>query len=201
MDRNALLGIVGVVAIGIVGALLFLSPQEKNPVVIEQKMQQRQASQEDVDIEIEQQESSSKIVMQKEKRKKSVSKKKRDPSIKAATIDHYHTYLIQLIDENPEDRDIKLEKDPNSYRYVDGKVDGKEFVMRVPKAVVDRPGIKLKITNLKTKEHTIVDASFLSELDSLPRGGSFHVDIDTKNPNNVQTQAELPDEYSPFPSF
>jgi len=73
--------------------------------------------------------------------------------------------------------------------------------MRVPVAMIDKPGIKLKITDLKTKKTKTINASFLSELDSIPRGGSLRVDLDFNDPKDIRTEAKLPDENPPFPGM
>ncbi len=198
MDRNLLLGILGIVAVGVVGAVMVIAPEEPS-TRLEVTKEQSLSSSSDVSIHIQSQSSSSSQTVKRSQKSSKASKP--DPSIKAAAVDHYHTYLIQLIDKNPEDRDIQITKDPKSYVYVDGKVDGKDFVMKVPKAIVDRPGIELKITNLKTKKVTTIDASFLAEIDSMPPRGSFRVKLNTQNPEDIQTEMEPPEEYPPFPTM
>ena len=199
MNKNVLLGAVATLAIIVVGGLLFFSPGENiQPIKSTSKMQQT-TKQDNVNVVYH--EKSQKRSTQTKKQPPKKAKKKIDSTIKAATIDHYNNYLIQLIDKNPEDKDLKLENKPGTYVYVEGKVDGKQYVLKVPKAVVTRPGIKLKITDLKTRKSMELDASFLSEAATLPRGSTFRADIDTQNPNNVQTDIELPEENPPFPTF
>ena len=199
MNKNVLLGAVAALAIVVVGVLLFFSPDSSvQPMESSSKTEQPKTKQ---NIDVIYHEKSQKKSTQIKKQSPKKAKKKVDPTIKAAAIDHYHKYLIQLIDENPEDKDLKLENKPGTYVYVEGKVDGKEYVLKVPKSVVTRPGIKLKITDLKTKKSTELDASFLSEAASLPIGSTFRANIDTRNPNSVQTDVELPEENPAFPTF
>ena len=118
--------------------------------------------------------------------------KKIDPTIKAAAIDHYNTYLIQIIDDNPEDKNITLQKDPKTYTYIRGKIEGKQFTLRLPKAILEKPGIQLKITNLQTKETKLFKADFLAEVASLPEGGNYYLNIDLTGAGNIQTETRLP---------
>ncbi len=198
MNKNVLLGAVAALALVLVGGLLFFSPSESvKPIESVSKTQQPKTEQ-NVDVVYHEKKQEGNVQTKKQPLKK--AKKKVDPTIKAATIDHYNNYLIQLIDENPEDKDLKLESKPGTYVYVEGKVDGKEYVLKVPKTVITRPGIKLKITDLKTRKSTELDASFLSEAASLPIGSTFKANIDTQNPSSVQTSIELPEENPPFPT-
>jgi len=199
MDKNILLGIVMALAIGVVGVLFSFSPKENIQVIkstseISQKMKQNN----NIDVVYHGKSQKSTQIEQHTQKK---SSKKIDPTIKAATIDHYNNYLIQLIDENPEDKDLKLENEPGTYMYIEGKVNGKQYVLKVPKSVLDRPGIKIRVTDLKTKKITEIDASFLSEAVSLPVDSTFKADIDTNNPENVRTTVELPEENPPFPTL
>lgn len=199
MNKSVLWGAVIVLTI-MVGGLLFFSPQE-NMQFKELSFKEQQLSKVKQNIAIDYHKSSSAKGIEVKKETQHKDEKKVDSSIKAATIDHYNKYLIQLIDKNPKDKDLKLENKPGTYVYVEGKVDGKQYVLRVPKSVITRPGIKLKITDLKTKKSTELDASFLSEAAFLPTGSTFRANIDTQNPNDVQTDIELPEENPPFPTF
>ncbi|SMC10184.1 hypothetical protein [Nitratiruptor tergarcus] len=197
MSKNiVILGIGAAVLILGLGIFLYSPKNDTSPLT---SMKQTSTNSVEEDITIKKQTKSSSSI--KKEKKKAKPQRKIDPSIKAATIDHYHTYLIQVVDENPEDRNIKLEKDPSSYTYIEGKVSGKEFVMRVPKVVLDKPDVKLRITHLETKESKTLDASFLSEAASLEQGSQFRVDIDFDHPDNIQTQTKMPEERSPFPGI
>jgi hypothetical protein len=203
MNKNFVIIGIGAAALLVVLGLFLFSP--KSDISSLQPLEQTSASSasKHLSITIKEHEKMASAIKTTKKKAESKKrpKKKRDPSIKAATIDHYHTYLIELIDKNPEDRDIKLQKEPDTYTYIEGKVSGKEFVMRVPKAVLDKPGVKLKIVDLKTKKSKMIDASFLSEAASLPRGSQFRVDIDFDHPDNIQTDTKLPEEHPAFPGL
>ena len=199
MNKNVFLGAVAALAVVVVGGLLFFSPESSvQPMEFLSKMQQPKTKQ---NVDVVYHEKSQKKSAQTKKQSPKKAKKKVDPTIKAATIDHYNNYLIQLIDENPEDKDLKLENKPGTYVYIEGKVNGKQYVLKVPKNVLDRPGIKLRITNLKTRNTTEIDASFLSEAASLSVDSTFRANIDTNNPENIQTAVELPEENPPFPTL
>lgn len=201
MNKSVLLGIIVVLAIMLVAILIFFSP-EKNLQSIEfiSKNQQPAIKQNNNIIYQEKHKYPIESVQSSKKDKKGTFKKV-DPTIKAATIDHYNSYLIQLIDENPQDRDVHLvDNQPNSYIYVDGKVNGKEYVLKVPRAILNSSGIKLRITNLKTKKVTEIDAAFLSEAAALPSGATFRANIDTKT-KDVVTDVDLPEENPPFPTL
>jgi len=191
MNKNLLLVALGAVAVAVVGALVFVAPDDSS-LIFEETKEQLIAQKNNVAIEFQTQKP--KEQKSQQKIQKSVPKKKRDHTIKSVSIDHYRNYLIQLIDDNPEDKDIQLKSDPASYRYIEGKVDGKQFVMKVPKELIDRPGVKLKITNLKTRKTTTMDASFLAELNSISEKGRLKVDIDTASAS-VQTHLK---EYDPY---
>ena len=203
MNKNIVLLGLGAIALVLVGALFLFSPQKEHVSLTQPLSSQTSKNRENIDITY--QKENPKTGDNKSSKHQDIKSKpkpkKIDPSIKATTIDHYNTYLIQLIDKNPEDKDLKIENKPGSYVYVEGKVDGKEYVLKVPKAVATRPGIKLKITNLKTKKSIELDASFLSESASLPIGSTYRANIDTHNPNNIQTDIELPEENPAFPTF
>ena len=198
MNKNLLFGGIALIAVAIVAGLLLWEPEAKTPSFGNTAV--KEEAKETPQIAIKEKKEQ-KVRTAASSSKPAKPKKKIDPRIKAATIDHYNTYLIQLIDDNPADKDIHITKDPNSYKYVEGKISGKEFVMRVPVAVIDKPGIKLKITDLKTKKTKTIDASFLSELDSIPQGGSLRVDLDFNDPQDIRTEAKLPDENPPFPGM
>ena len=197
MNKNLLLSFLagGVL---VVAVLMFFSPTNtamQQPITPQQKAQ---TSSQTTIIKIQQ---NSSAFSQPSKKQQPHQKKIVDPAIKAATIDHYNTYLIQLIDENPKDKDIQLQKDSESYQYIEGTINGKQFVLRAPKAVLDRSNIKLKITELKTKATKIIDASFLNEAAALPKGSQFQVNIDLKHPNDIQTNIKGPENNPPFPTF
>ena len=197
MNKNVLLGAVAALAIVIVAELLFFSSKSSlQPMNSSLKMQQLEREQ---NVNVVYSEKSQKQNVQTKKQFLKEASKKVDPTIKAATIDYYNNYLIQLIDENPEDRDLKLENKPGTYTDIEGKVNGKQYVLKVPK--IDRSGIKIRITDLKTKKITEIDASFLSEVVSLPEGSTFRANIDIRNPENIQTSVELPEENPPFPTL
>ena len=204
MNKNIVLLGLGAIAFVLVGGLFLFSPQKEHVLLLTQSLSSQTSTNKE-NITITYQKENQKSNDDQHSKYHNITSKPRpkkiDLSIKAATIDHYHTYLIQLIDKNPEDKDLRLENKPDSYVYVEGKVDGKEYVLRVPKAVATRPGIKLKITNLKTKKSVELDASFLSESASLPIGSTYRANIDTRNPNNIQTDIELPEENPAFPTF
>ena len=200
MNKNVLLGAVAALAVVVVGGLLFFSPEEKiQPTIKSTSKIEEKTEQDNINIIYHEKIQKSSVQIAKQSPKKAPEKV--DPTIKASTIDHYNNYLIQLIDKNPEDRELRLENKSNTYIYVEGKVDGKEYVLKVPKTVITRPGIKLKITDLKTKKSTELDASFLSEAASLPIGSTFKANIDTQHPSSVQTSVKLPEENPPFPTF
>ena len=199
MNKNVFLGAVAALAMVVVGWLLFFSPKSSvQPIKSSLKMQQLEREQ---NVNVVYSEKSQKQNVQTKKQFLNEASKKVEPTIKAATIDHYNNYLIQLIDENPKDRNLKLENKPGTYTYIEGKINGKQYVLKAPKSVLDRPGIKIRITDLKTKKITEIDASFLSEAVSLPKGSTFRANIDTRNPENIQTSVELPEENPPFPTL
>ena len=200
MNKNVLLGAVAALAVVVVGGLLFFSPEEKIQPTIKSTSKIEEKTEQD-NINIVYHEKIQKNSMQTAKQSPQKAPEKVDPTIKAATVDHYNNYLIQLIDENPEDKNLELEKKPDAYIYVEGKVNGKQYVLKAPRTVIVRPGIKLRITDLKTKKRVELDASFLSEAASLPVGSTFRANIDTQNPSSVQTSIELPEENPPFPTF
>jgi hypothetical protein len=201
MNKNVFLTLLTILALFIIAGLFFFIPQQtatqSKPLSNHQTSSASPISH--INIKMEKISSHNSAIKQSSSTS-TVHSKERNSSIKAATIDHYNQYLIQLIDENPEDQNIMLQKDPSTYMYIEGKVEGKQFVLRTPKAVIDRPNIKLKVTNLKTKKSKVIDASFLSEAATLPDRGRFHIDIDLKT-NSVQTKVEEPEEYPPFPTF
>ena len=176
MNKNLLLIILGAAALAVVGALVLVTP-EGDGFVFEKRVSRQEPLSASSDVKIEQvrhSESAKKANIKKARKEK----KKRDPSIKAVALDHYGNYLIQLIDDNPEDRD--LEKEDSSYVVIEGKIDGKQFALKAPKVIIDRPGIKLKITNLKTKESTVLDATPLAEAGALSSKERIKFTIDTQ---------------------
>jgi hypothetical protein len=142
-----------------------------------------------------------KIDKSNSKTNSSSNHEKIDPTIKAATIDHYNRYLIQIIDNDLENRKVLSQEDRNDYIYIQGKIDRNQFTLRVPKAVLEKPNIKLKIVNLKTKTSKTFNADFLSEAVSLPKGGSFRVYIDSEGSGNIRTEVRMPSTGTPpFPN-
>lgn len=196
MNKNILLGIIGVASIAIVGVLVFLSPEKPNSLPKQQSPQQ-QISQKQIDIHMSPAESKSSDVEKKTKTKK--PKQKIDPSIKAATIDHYNKYLLQLIDNRPNNKNITLTK--NDYTFIVGKIDGNQFSLRTPKTILNHPNIKLKITNLETQKSKIIDAAFLSEAATLPKGSTFRMNINFENLDDIKTDINFPSTgLPPFPN-
>ena len=203
MNKNVTLIIFAVAAIAIVGFLFLFTPKVSNSSLpINTTLSSSSSS---IAITINKTEATLKKTLPSTKQLKHPPKesKKReiDPTIKAAAVDHYNAYLIQLIDENSKDQNIQPQRDPENYQYIEGKINGKHFVLRAPKAILERPNIKLKITNLKTKESKTLDASFLEEAASLPRGGQFLVNINLEHPDNIQTSIKEPEENPPFPTL
>ena len=130
-------------------------------------------------------------------RSKKISKiKEKDPSVKYIGMDHYRNYIIELIDKNEEDKNIRLTN--NNYRIINGKIDGKQFIIQVPNAILGKPNLKLKITNTKTQESFIIDADFLNEVNGLPKNAAFWVNIDSGNPDKISTQVAIPDGIGAF---
>ena len=193
MSRNFLLGILAAGALIAVVALIYFQPQEKQNFITQQSMKPQKKEQ-SLQVVYYQTKKEHNITKRHTQRKRRI-----DPTIKASAIDHYHTYLIQLIDKNP--RDIEIENSPDAYVYVEGKISGKDYVMRIPRIIAERADIKLRITNLKTKKTKEMDASFLLEAASLPVGGVLRANIDFNNPDNIETDVKLPEENPPFPTL
>jgi len=175
MNKNLLLVALGAVAVAVVGALVFVAPEDEE-FVFDKKASSEESLAISSDVRIER--TVRTTPPSKKVTTKKTQKKKRDPSIKAVAIDHYGNYVIQLIDDNPEDRD--LEKQDRSYVLIEGKIDGKQFALKAPRVIIDRPGIKLKVTNLKTKEATVLDATPLAEAGALSPKEQIRFTIDTK---------------------
>jgi len=113
-----------------------------------------------------------------------------DPTVKYKGVDHYGTYLIELIDTSSQS--LPSNRDRQDEVLIQGRIDGKQFSMRLPRTILSSPELKLRITNLKSKEQKIIDATFLNELAGLPEGSSYWVSIDLQDPKNIQTKIKLP---------
>ena len=201
MNKNIFFSILVIFALLITGSLFFFTPQQTATQPKSFSNHQTSSVSSNLHITIKKAEKISSDVVVRHSSDVSIKNpKEKNSSIETATVDHYYRYLIQLIDENPEDQNITLQKDPSTYTYIEGKVEGKQFVLRAPKAVLDRPNIKLKITDLETKKSKIINASFLSEAATLSDRGRFRVNINLET-NDIQTKIEEPEEYPPFPTF
>ncbi len=198
MNKNVLLGAVAALALVIVGALLFFSPNESvKPMESASKVQQPKTKQ-NVDVVYHEKSQKKSVHTKKQSLKK--AKKKVNPTIKAAAVDHYHRrYLIQLIDKSQSNEELEKKNKSDIYIYVEGKINGKNYRLKIPRNVVTRPGIKLKVTDLKTKKSTELDASFLAEAETLPKNAIFKANISTYNPKRIQTGVEMLDSVSAFP--
>ncbi|MRJ03242.1 MAG: hypothetical protein C6I05_07320 [Epsilonproteobacteria bacterium] len=178
----------------VVASISLSTPQGESPQPAPTPESRASQSQERGDIEIvvtqksRERESPKKV---EEERPKKGEEERRDPTIKYRGLDHYSNYLIELIDTNPQDRDVVLKGD--NYRVVTGKINGKQFALKVPKEILSSPDLKLRITDLKTKKKVTIGADFLNELAGLPEEASYSVEIDLNDPENIQTKAYLPD--------
>jgi hypothetical protein len=194
MNKNILLILITVGAV-IMTALLFLSPnEEKNTISSEHVSKASSIDKNSIQIRVEN-EKENNITIQKFKQITKV-KKKKDPSIKYIGMDHYRTYIIELIDKNEEDKNIRLTD--NNYRIINGKIDGKQFIIQVPNAILNKSNLKLKFTNVKTQKSFTIDADFLNEVNGLPKNAAFWINIDSNNPGKISTQVAIPDGIGAF---
>ena len=190
MNKNLLFGSIALVAIAIVAGLLLWEPETKTPsfgdtaVKEEAKEFPQIAIKEKKEQKVRTTANSSKPIKQK---------KKIDTKIKTAGKDHYGRYLIQLIDPNPEDKNIPFSTHPQKFRFLEGKINGKEFVIKIPQAVAYSPNLQLRIIDLKTKKKTTIKADFINDIYNLPKNGILKVDIDFDNPQNTQINTIIPD--------
>ncbi len=191
MNKNILLSAAAAVSLLVLLFVMFYSPQEE---VLVRKDETAHISPEKKDISITHHSSSPQIKTQKVAAKKPQRKirKKRDvnTSIKYVGMDHYKKYVIALVDENPEDKDINVAN--SRYRIVDGEIDKKQFIIKVPEKILDRPNLKLYIKDIKSGKSVNVNADFLNELAGMPKSTIYKVNIDTTDPDNVVTKAIVP---------
>ena len=199
MNKNLLFGSIALIAVAIVAGLLLWEPEAKTPSFGNTTV--KEEAKEFPQIAIKEKKEQ-KVRTAASSSKPTKPKKKIDPTIKAANIDHYGRYLIQLIDENPEDKDIRPSQNPKSYKYLEGKINGKQFVLKIPKTIIDSPNLKLRIIDLKTRKHTIINADFINEISSLPKLEQYYVDIDLDRPSDIQTKIiDHRDEATALPSL
>ncbi len=130
-------------------------------------------------------------IKKKKKKKKIIKKKPIDTTIKAVSIDQGGRYYIELIDPNPEDKDIKPTNDPKHYIPVTGKIDKSFFYLKVPKELVGKPNIKLKIIKRNTHEKKEMPATFIQDLPSIQSGGRLNVLINFKK-KSINTKIHIP---------
>lgn len=76
----------------------------------------------------------------------------------------------------------------HSYVSVQGKVDGKNFYLKVPDYFIAHPeNVKLRVTDSKTKRSKTIPASFLYDLAANADGQTLHhVDFESSAPENFQ---------------
>jgi len=185
MQRNVLLGVLIVLAVIVVGLVL---KESENVTPFQEELSSSGESvrkQEDITIAYQenlrksnQLNSTKSMIRHKEKNRQI------DPTIKYVGIDHYGRYIIKLIDTNPEDKDIQLTS--NNSVSLEGRINGKQFSMRVPREIVDSPNLKLKIIDRKTKLTKIIPAVFLSDLAGLSSDEVLFVDIDLSYPESIK---------------
>ncbi len=183
MDKNTiLLGIV-ILTIGLVSMLFLFSPHERLRIP---------ETSSEVEYSSIPQKNNIEITYNKKnlKQQQFINKNKKDDKnnrsiIVASTVDHYKNYYIQILDKNRKKERYK------KFARITGKVNGKYFVLNIPKKIVDDPNLKLKIINLNTKKTTVFDADFLSEIAGTPDRTRYYMEIDLKN-KNISTKVKLP---------
>jgi len=118
-------------------------------------------------------------------------KKKMDPTIRVVTFDRYKTFMLQLIDPGAKESIKNLSY--KDYYAVEGKIDNKPFYLKVPKEIVEKDNVVLKIINLKNGEKIEITPSFLKDLPSIDNEGRLIVNLSTKEPNSFDTDIRYPD--------
>ncbi|SMC10177.1 hypothetical protein [Nitratiruptor tergarcus] len=131
------------------------------------------------------------VDIKREKKKNIVKKKPIDTTIKAISRDHGGKYYIELIDPNPEDKNIKPTSNPQHYIPVTGKIDNSFFYLKVPKELLGKPDIKLRIIKRNTHEIKEIPATFMDDLPSVQNGERLNVTIDF-NKNTINTKVRTP---------
>ena len=191
MNKNVVFGGIALLSIAIVAGLLLWEPGAKTPSFESGTVKEEATEAPQIAIKEKRKQefkivhsSQSKPIQPKPKKKKKI-----DPTIKNVTVDHYRKYVIQLIDPNPEDKEIKLTNDPSKYIILSGKISGNQFALRVPKEIAYSSNLKLKITDIQTHKTKTIDANFINDLASMQGSNSdLRVDIDFNNPKNIRVK-------------
>ena len=190
MNRNIVLAVLGGVATTLMIAIFFISPQETN-YSFDDASTASSSSVSSTTISIKHIKNSSYTKTRHSKyfpQKKEVTQKNRknlDPKIKAQTIDHSGTYLLEIIDNSQENKDVKPVYAPEKYYPISGQINGNFYFLQVPKNLVLTEQTKIKITNLKTKKVIEKNADFLSEAMGYDEKNIPKININTRQQSDV----------------
>ena len=122
---------------------------------------------------------------------------KLDKKVKYYTTDSSGRYEIYIVDNNPENLDIRV-KEHNFY-LIKGSIDGKSFfVLKIPKETINSE-IDFFIVDRHSGKKVTLDTNFLMDLPSLERGSTLKIEIDTKN-SNVESRIDENTAMLPIPS-
>ena len=190
MNKSVFLAILAFGAVIVVGGLFIFSPKEY--LSSDSFMDYKRNGNENKGINIEyhhqeiyKAENNKKI---RQKPKLQISKGSKNPYIKSITTDQYGKYFIVLID-----KDSKENFNDEKKYHLMGKIDGASFVLDIPSSVVYHNNVKLKIIDRYSKKTIEIDAPFIADLPSIEEKDEFFVNLNTKNPKNVETNINFYD--------
>jgi len=177
MNKNTLLGLLGLGAVVVVGALLFVDMQESPTLSTPSLSSSVSSNQNEPKSDVA-------IVHKKKDVPKSKKAKKEPPKeIHIAALSQGNRYRVEFLPEN-----MKVTKEMLEgvhWKRVEGKIDDTRFVIKVPEELISS-GSKLKIVDLKSGKSSLIDGSFLENVKNMAKNEVLTVQIDPDNPSDVK---------------